>query len=369
MLVTANEKPIVVIPRKYRGYIDEELSLVKTLYNEIRDVIIVNRINPKYYLSKTRIEELNNNSNNSDPIIIMDYVKPRQMVNLLKETRRDIIDRVLLILEIFAEHAGSREAKLQIELARLKHWYPIVKETIRYAKLGELHGFLGSGEYGYEKYYLMLKEREARIRRKLEKLRRIRSIRRRNRVERGYIHIAIVGYTCAGKTTLFNKITGVGKPVGPEPFTTLSPKTSSIVYDGVKLLFTDTVGFIRDLPPEIVEAFYATLEEIVESDIIIDIVDASKGVNRVLMEIEEANNIFSKLGVHGKPIIYALNKVDLVRDAEMKDTINTISEKYNDRVIIPISAIGGENIDRLLEVIHSLILSRMKTVDHGKYIY
>ncbi len=356
IIVNTVEKPVVVIPSKYKKYLDEELSLVKTLYKDIREIIIVKRINPKYYLPVPRVEELRD-AEDKDPIIIMDRVKPRQMINLLKEIKREILDRVLLILEIFAEHAGSREAKLQIELAKLKHWYPIIKESIRYAKLGELHGFLGAGRYGYEKYYIMLKAKEARIRRELEKLRRIRSIRRKSRVEKGYVNISIVGYTCAGKTTLFNKITGAGKPVGPEPFTTLSPKTSSLVLGNTKVLFTDTVGFIRDLPPEIVEAFYATLEEIVESDIIINVIDSSRGVERVLLEIRESNNIFSKLGVHGKPVIYALNKVDLVNDEVIRSIINEASKVFSidKEYLIPLSAYTGYNTDKLLGKINELI--------------
>ncbi len=352
----SNIRVVVILPHKYINYMDEELSLVKTLYKEIVEVYTIRRPNPKYYITIPVLDEIKL-LEDIDKIIIMDRLKPRQIINLYRELSIEVLDRILLILEIFAEHAGSREAKLQIELARLKHQYPLVKEAIRVMKLGELHGFLGAGRYGYEKYYLMLKEREARIRRGIEKLRKIRSVRRQRRRREEAIHVSLVGYTCAGKTTLFNKITGLGKPVGPEPFTTLQPKTSAIMYRGVKIYFTDTVGFIRDLPPEIIEAFYATLEEIKYSDIIVDVIDASKPVRDVLVELSEALNVFSEIGVHGKKIIIALNKIDLVNNDHLITVINNINRSINLNEIVPISAVNGLNIDKLLDYIAAVYKS------------
>jgi GTP-binding protein HflX len=274
----------------------------------------------------------------------------------MRETRKEIIDRILLILEIFAEHAGSREAKLQIELARIKHQLPLIKETIRYAKIGELHGFLGAGRYGYEKYYRMAREREARIRRELERLRRIRGERRNRRRRLGYPHISIVGYTCAGKTTLFNKLTRNTKPVGPEPFTTLSPKSAAIVFDGLKMIVTDTVGFIRDLPYEIIEAFYATLEEIVDSNLIVHVIDSSKDNNSMIKELIETSRVFERIGVHGIPIIIAPNKIDLISRDEVYEKIRIIKEYISDdNLVIPISAKKNINIDKLLHAITLLL--------------
>ncbi|MEM4582607.1 MAG: GTPase, partial [Desulfurococcaceae archaeon] len=275
-------KTFVLIPRKYVDFVDEELALVKTIYGSIVDYIIVKNTNSKTYLSKDKIEKIK--SRDFDKLVVMDKLKPSQFINLARELKRDIADRIMVILEIFANHAGSREALLQIELARLRYTLPLIKEAIRYAKLGELHGFLGAGRYGYEKYYTMLKKREARVRRELEKLRLIRGIRRKARVEAGLPHVVIVGYTCAGKTSLFNTLTGLSKPVGPEPFTTLSPKSYRVNYRDVDFIVTDTVGFIRDIPPEVIESFYATLEEVSEADIVVNVVDASKKLSEVISE-------------------------------------------------------------------------------------
>ncbi len=344
----------IIIPYKYRRFLDEEITLAKTVYPVINNVFIIRRPNTKYYITLNKLEELK--SSDAEKIIIMDRVKPTQIINLMRETHKEIIDRILLILEIFAEHAGSREAKLQIELARIKHQLPLIKEAIRYAKIGELHGFLGAGRYGYEKYYRMAREREARIRREIERLRRIRGERRNRRRKLGYPHVSIVGYTCAGKTTLFNKLTRNIKPVGPEPFTTLSPKSAAVVFDGLKMIITDTVGFIRDLPYEIIEAFYATLEEIVDSNLIIHVIDSSKDNDSMIKELIETNRVFERIGVHGIPVIIALNKIDLISKEEAYKKKKIIEEYIgNDNLIIPISAEKNINIDKLLYTITLLL--------------
>lgn len=341
---------VAVIPRKHLRHFDEEMSLVKAVYNNIVDVISVNKVNPRTYISAEKLEKLK--SLDFDKLIVMDSLKPSQLVNLMRELKREVEDRTLLILEIFALHAGSREAQLQIELARLRHQLPLAKEAIRYAKLGELHGFLGAGEYGYERYYLMLKKREARARRELERLASVREARRRARAEAGFKHVAIAGYTCAGKTTLFNAITGLALKVGPEPFTTLSPKSYRVSYGGLQFIVTDTVGFIRDLPPQIIEAFFATLEEIASADVVINVVDASRSIGEVLSEIDTAFDIFAKIGVSDKKVIISLNKVDLVDD--IRPVIDAVLSRVGPRCpVIPISAAKKLNIDKLLDEVVS----------------
>jgi GTP-binding protein HflX len=344
---------VVVVPRRYLDYLDEELALVKTVYESIVDYIVAGGSNPRTYLSRDKLIKVR--GLDFDKLVVLDRLKPSQFVNIAREIKRDVVDRILLILEIFASHAGSREALLQVELARLKHMLPLVKEAIRYAKLGELHGFLGAGRYGYEKYYTMLKRREARIRREIEKLRETRSIRRKARVEAGFPHVAIVGYTCAGKTSLFNLLTGLSKPVGPEPFTTITPKSYRVVYRDLGFIVTDTVGFIRDIPPEIIDSFYATLEEAAEADVIIDIVDASKRVSDVLREIETSREVLWKIGVYNKPVIYALNKIDRVDSVDSVVYSIVKHTGISEGDIVPISCLKRVNIDKLLEKIYSVL--------------
>lgn len=347
-------KVVVVLPRDRLPFINEELSLVKTIYSQIVETVVVKKANPRTYLSEEKLEKIS--GLDFDKLVVMDQLRPVQLINLLRFLKRDVIDRMMLILEIFAEHAGSKEAVLQIELARLRYYLPLVKEAIRYAKLGELHGFLGAGRYGYEKYYLMLRRREARVRRELERLAETRSIRRKARREKGFYHVAIAGYTCAGKTTLFNALTGLSKPVGPEPFTTLSPKSAKIVFKGLDIILTDTVGFIRDLPPEIVDAFYATLEEISYSDMVIDVVDSSKPREEIINEVSTSLEVFSRLGVVGPNIIIALNKIDLTKDVNesMEAVREVVGEKYP---VVPISALRKYGISNLLEKVAEMLSS------------
>ncbi len=351
------ERILVTIPVRNKRYVEEELSLVKTVYNNsVLETIFTRKVNPKYYLTKPLIDKLREDKS-IKKIVIMDLLKPRHFINLYRILRREVIDRMQLILEIFALHAGSREALLQIELARLRHQLPLIKETIRYAKLGELHGFLGGGRYGYEKYYTMAKKRMARIKRELEELRRIREIRRKARERLGYPHVALVGYTCAGKTTLFNYLTRQYKPAGPEPFTTLTPKAGAILHKGVKLIVVDTVGFIRDIPHEIIEAFYATLSEIIDSNVIINIIDSSKDIEDVVVEVRETTRILRNIGVHGKPVVYALNKIDRVDREHLSSVISVLEERLgiDSDKLIPISAYKGLNIDVLLDNIVSML--------------
>lgn len=343
-------KVVVAIPKKYSNFMDEEVSLVKAIYNHSDiDVIVVKGGNSKTYLSRDVVKKLKESG--ARELVVMDLLKPRQYFNLLKELRANVLDRMHIILEIFVQHAGSREAQIQIELAKLRYELSIIKEAVRRAKMGELHGYLGGGEYGYEKYYTMAVRRVARLRREIEHLRKLREIRRRNRERLGYPHVAIVGYTCAGKTTLFNYITKNYKPVGPEPFTTLNPKASSACYNGVKLVFIDTVGFIRDLPPQLIEAFYATLEEIVYSDAIIVTVDASKRLSEVEASITSTNNLLESIGAHGKRAVIALNKIDLVTSNRVNEILEFLGSKLKLDLnnVVPISAAKGLNIGRLVE--------------------
>lgn len=347
-------KVFVVIPSKYTLYLDEELTLVKTVYSDVVGYEVVRSTNAKTYISATKLEKLKGVG--FDKLVVMDKLKPTQLINLVRELKRDVVDRILLILEIFASHAGSREALLQIELARLKYTLPLIKEAIRYAKLGELHGFLGAGRYGYEKYYTMLKKREARVRRELERLRGIRAARRKARIEAGFPHVAIVGYTCAGKTSLFNVLTNLSKPTGPEPFTTLSPKSCRVKHGDLDFIVTDTVGFIRDIPPEVVESFYATLEEIAEADVIVNVVDASKKINEIIGEIETSREILRKIGALNKPVVYALNKIDKLNsplDNILREVAKHV-ENAND--IVPISCTKKINIDTLLTKIREKLV-------------
>ncbi|HDN76223.1 MAG TPA: GTPase HflX, partial [Acidilobales archaeon] len=265
----------------------------------------------------------------STKLIIYDELKPRHKVNLMRELGIEVLDKIELILQIFALHAGSKEAKLQIEMARITHQLPLIKEWIRRAKLGELPGFLGPGAYAIDTYYKHMKRRLAKIKRELAELRDRRSRERERRRRFGWPQVAITGYANAGKTTLFNTLTNESKPVGPEMFTTLTPKAKGAYLDAtkdVKVIFVDTVGFIKDIPAEVIEAFYATLEEVSTADLAILVIDSSEPSFMVADKVRTSLKTLLKIGYIGKPLIIALNKIDLLKSDELYDIITKIKE-------------------------------------------
>ncbi len=309
--MSTSRQAILIVPRREVDW-EEAEGLARTAGYSVIDIIPVRRHNP-FYVGRGKLEEIKNTYGDSGDltIIVFDDLRPREAYGIARKTDLRVIDRTQLILEIFALHAGSREAKLQIELARLKHELPLIREVVNKRKLGELPGFLGPGRYATESYYLMIRRREARIRRELEEIRKRRALRRASRARRlGLPHIAITGYTNAGKTTLFNVLTHESKPVGPNYFTTLSPKSKRGILGGREYVFIDTVGFIEDIPPHIIEAFYATLEEIIYADAVILVYDSTRSMEIVKRRLFSGLRILAEIGVSGKPLLVVANKID-----------------------------------------------------------
>jgi len=349
--------------------LSEALALVNSLKPRHVEVIkLRNTYRPdtrtyvrKGKLSKLKsvVDGLSNNGYGNTKLVIYDTLYPRQVVNLMRELNVDVIDKIMLILEIFALHAGSKEAKLQIEMARILHQLPLIREWVRRAKLRELPGFLGPGAYAIDKYYQHLKSRLSRIRRELDSLRFRRELERSKRRALGFPHIAITGYANAGKTTLFNKLVGECKPAGPEMFTTLTPKAKRAYMGGLTAIVVDTVGFVRSIPAEIVEAFYATLEEVSSSDLTLLVLDSSEGVDSVLAKLRSSLSTLSRIGYVGKPIVIALNKIDLCSDRGrmVEDAVRSVlPDTYPWRWgVVRISALEEANLDVLKEVTSDFI--------------
>ncbi len=360
-------RAVLLLPRDLIDWeIREAYALADTAGYEVVDIVKYRRISSSKLLSKAKLEELKEKTEplRGDPeakIIVFDDLKPREYFRIIKAVGVDAIDRTLLILEIFTLHAGSKEAQYQIELARLKHRLPLVREAIRLAKLGELPGFLGPGVYAIDKYYKYMVSRIARIRRELEKLSRRRANERSKRRSYGLPHIAIVGYASAGKTSIFNKITGLAKPVGPEYFTTISPKVRAISFNGLKIAFVDTVGFISRIPPEIIEAFHSTLEEAVESDALLYVLDVSEPEHVIIEKLSEGLSILRRIGVFDKPMVIAANKVDQIKDAkELERIVKLIDTTARSTYpalfkVLPVSAKNGMGVRDLVWHIHILL--------------
>ncbi|MEB3780456.1 MAG: GTPase HflX [Desulfurococcales archaeon] len=351
------QRAYLIIPRYMVDHLDEALVLAETAGYEI---LRVWKTRYPRRIGRGLLYEVSTNArtDNIETIIFYGELQPSNIFMLMKEAGVRVLDRVMLILEIFAKHAGSKEARLQIEMAKIKHEIPLVREFLRRSKMGEYPGFLGPGRYAIDSYYRHLTRKLAKIKRELEALRSERASRLYSRRRSGMIHAAIVGYASAGKTTLFNTLTGESKPTGPEYFTTLHPKHKAVSIDGVKVIFVDTVGFIRDVPPEVIEAFYSTLEEVALSDIILYIVDVSESKKEIREKLEAGLNTLTRIGAVGIPLIIAANKIDLVPRDELEDKLAIVEEVLRSHMgearVIPVSAMKGLGLRKLLTSVREI---------------
>lgn len=332
-------------------YKDEALSLAETaLYEVVKIYKFPKKPNPKFYIQQDKVEEIKN-SQEIEVVIIFDLLRSRHFINLNKELAgKKILDKVLLLLEIFALHAGSKEAKLQIELARLRYELPILKDMYKKTKITEQQGPLGAGVYGVESSIRLYQRRIVKIRKELEELKKAREEQiRRN----SFITIAIVGYTNAGKTTIFNYLTGLDQKVDSSMFTTTAPKRYAIPIDSKKVMVVDTVGFIRGIPPQIIEAFFVTLSEAKYANGLILVLDSSLSDTMLLEMLQSSLQILRELGISGKPMIIVLNKTDInSSEKEIEEKIKLVREVaeslYTPIVdIIPVSALKGTNMNIL----------------------
>lgn len=316
------------------------------------------KANSKCYLGSFQLSKVKSivQNNGIKKLCIYDELRPRHVTCLMKELGIEVIDKLLIILTVFQNHAGSREALLQIEMARLKHQLPLIRDWIKRVKAGELPGFLSLGRYAIDVYYRHITRRIAKISEELDKLRIKRSHEREKRKKQGFIHVAIVGYTNAGKTTLFNALTNLVKPTGTEMFTTLSPKSYMIRVCGINVVVTDTIGFIKNIPIGIIEAFRAVLEEISNADVVLLVVDGSRSLDQIETEFKTSLNILKDIGALGKPLIIALNKIDVANGVDINNIIELIklrANEYKAQFIdtITISALKRYNIDLLKDAL------------------
>ncbi len=350
---------VVIVQRRLPGercMLDELHELAEAAgYEVVCRVEQVREPDPKYNLGRGKVKELAElvSKLGVSKVVFFNELKPVQAYNLSKELGVDVIDRFELILEIFAARAGSREAKLQIELARLKRELSFIKERIRLAKRGELPGFHGGGTYAFDAHYRHAVRRIAKIERELERLRRSKDVRWKRRVERGLYSVALTGYTGAGKTTLFKALTGYEGYIDGKPFATLSTKAKRTRLLGLPVLVSDTIGFIDALPPLLLDAFYTTLGELCYADLILLLVDISEEEGEVRRKVEASLDVLAELGIPESRIVCAANKVDKV-DSDALDSKLELVRGYGFKVV-PISALKGYGLDELvIEVVRSL---------------
>ena len=294
-----------------------------------------------------------------DVVIFDDELSPRQIRNIEKALNHKgkpdvrVIDRTTLILDIFAQRARSKEGKLQVELAQLKYLLPrLTGKGIEMSRLGGGIGTRGPGETKIETDRRHIRRRMETLKEELAEVEKHRHMLRRRREKDGVITCAIVGYTNAGKSTLMNTLTDAGVLAQDKLFATLDPTSRALkLPSGVSVMLIDTVGLVRRLPHHLVEAFRSTLEEAAQSDIIINLCDASSEEARVHLSV--TNDLLESLGAQDRPIITVLNKCDLLDDSVMPLEFENC---------VKISARTGEGIDRLLNAIENNLPVRMKRV-------
>lgn len=284
---------------------------------------------------------------NVEKIVFGNELKPAQAYNLAKLTGVEVIDRFQLILEIFVRRASTKEAGLQIDLARLRYELQRAKEKVKLAKMGEQPGFLGLGAYEIDVYYETIQRQVNSIQDKLRGMRRTRGLHRTRRRKMGYTSVSLAGYTNSGKSTLFNSLADEDVNVGLGLFTTLSTTTRAVDLFGKRVLLTDTVGFIDQLPLTLIEAFKSTLEETILSDLILLVVDASEAELDVRRKVSCCLDTIEKIGAGRIPIITVLNKTDLIRDKELRSKIENLKDLAPNAV--PVSALYETNIHSLKE--------------------
>ena len=315
-----------------------------------RVIQVKDSFDPRTCIGSGKVKEISEMCENlKTKLVIFDFeLSPAQIRNLENDIGNDVsvIDRSMLILDIFALHAVSGEGKLQVELAQLKYSAPrLIGKGKDLSRLGGGIGTRGPGETKLESDRRHLKEKVVALEKRLAEMEHNRLIMRSQRDKSGIPKVALVGYTNAGKSTLLNKLTDAGVLSEDKLFATLDPTTRKFeLPSGESILLTDTVGFIRKLPHHLVKAFKSTLDEVVFADILLLVSDINDP--EAPEHIEVTRNVIEELGASDKPIIYVYNKCDLLeRD-------NLISEDPNTVIV---SGVTGYGMDRLLSLITSEI--------------
>lgn len=331
-------------------------ELVKSAGGEVVDTAIQRRPSPTaaFYIGPGKANELAQlcKQENVGTVIFNDELSPAQSRNLEKVFERKILDRTQLILDIFAQRAKSKDGKLQIELAQLQYLLP--RLTGMWTHLSRQSGGIGTrgpGETQLEVDRRRVQEKIARLSRELDEVRQQRSVQRQGRLRQHWPIVSLVGYTNAGKSTLLNRMTHSEVYAADQLFATLDPTTRQFVLPNKqKLLLTDTVGFLKQLPHHLIESFKATLEEVAEADLLLHVVDLSHPLYE--QQMAAVQTVLEELNAWGKQMIVVFNKTDRVTNAAL---IEYVQHHYPNSVAI--SAMTGEGMDSLFEEIEQQVKS------------
>uniref|UniRef100_A0A7C4U787 GTPase HflX n=1 Tax=candidate division WOR-3 bacterium TaxID=2052148 RepID=A0A7C4U787_UNCW3 len=327
-------------------------ELVRTYGGEVVDMIIQvrNKEDPAYHIGEGKVKEIAC-WEGFDTIIFDEPLKAAQIRNIEEITKRRVIDRRDIILDIFAKHARTNTAKIEVELARLKFLLPrLTGKGNELSRTGGGIGTRGPGEQKLEKDRRRIKERINYLEEKLKDIEKTLDIQRKRRSD--LFTVALLGYTNVGKSTLLNALTKSKSYVDDKLFATLDPLTRiGYTNNGKKYLLTDTVGFIKNIPHQLIASFKSTLKEASFVDLRLLVIDLSD--ERYEMQIEESMNIMKMLGIDDKEFIYVFNKIDRVVDSL---PLNYLKEKYSNSIFV--SALRGDGLKELKDMIEEMILRK-----------
>lgn len=336
--------------------LDELEELVKTAGAMTAAKVLqrVESINPGHYIGSGKVEEVRQMLaiHGATGVVCDDELSPVQMRNLTEMLGTKVMDRTMVILDIFAQRARSREGKLQVEMAQLKYQYSRLSGFGQMlSRQGGGIGTRGPGEKKLETDKRHIRTRMDILKGEIKEMEKHRELLRARRDKNNVPVVAIVGYTNAGKSTLLNKLSGSEVYAANQLFATLDPTVRAVALpSGTEIMLTDTVGFIRKLPHHLVKAFYSTLEEAKYADIILHVMDASS--EHLETHLEVVYETLEKLEIKDMPMISVYNKIDQVEGNYLKDTHTAYQ--------VAISAKSGENLHELLQLIENLIYEEMK---------
>lgn len=316
-------------------------------------------ISPKYFIGEGKVQELIHLKNELKAnLVIFDHnLNPIQQRSLENALQSKVIDRTQLILDIFAKRAHSKEGKLQVELAQLNYLLPrLLGKGLELSRLGGGIGTRGPGEKKLEEDRRRIKDRISNIKKDIWKIQKRHALQRKSRKKKPIPIVSLVGYTNAGKSTLFNFLAREKTFTSPELFATLDPMLRRVNFsDGLYFFLSDTVGFIRNLPLELISSFKATLEEVKEADCICHVIDITSP--QCESHIQAVETILSSIGVVDIPVIKVFNKIDLLPDKVGLMTKNKISTSSS----VYVSAKTGEGIFYLKKLFRSILYKNLKT--------
>ena len=355
---------------------EETRTMAENIGYEVGGTLIQRRksVHHSYTIGPGRLNDLKRlvEETEADTVIFANPLKSSHVFKLTQYLGGEVrvIDRNLLILEVFDKRAFTNEAKLQIRLAKLKYTLSWGREFIKLRGImGEQLGWMGPGDYPYQEYYRAARNRISRIENELDDIYKKKMLKRDRRRELGFPIVALAGYTQAGKTSFFNLVTHEDKTVGLGPFTTLGTfaRRADMKRDSnsPEFILIDSIGFIEDMHPIILKAFHATLGELATADLVLLFVDASDTEFPLERKIRACSQILREIDITS-PTIVCANKMDLVSSEQLQKSISIIRKYFITEDIVPASIKTGQNLDKVLSLISSKLRAQKLTVSPGK---